>query len=203
MLHGVEAIGGLKVMGAELVPTILSFLPAHVRGSHTALRSTIFGSNIVDAGLEDTITMGRQVIYDLFVLVIFLECEENQDENRSEQFDAPNMFKIMLDVLKEYEKKTWLLSHDVEVWVGGASEISSDDGCVWLECDLLAHGNIALASEFSRFQPTTPWSTYIKGRLCLARSEYENAAFYFQKAAYPLGELTVLLGRGGFLGLFH
>ncbi len=175
------------------------------------------------------------------------------------------MFKIMLDVLKEYEKKTWLLSHvrcvpvefsehssvehslssstpavesrtrlvtllrdtkgkdikpqpavgspqsylltemlnDVEVWVGGASEISSDDGCVWLECDLLAHGNIALASEFSRFQPTTPWSTYIKGRLCLARSEYENAAFYFQKAAYPLGELTVLLGRGGFLGLFH
>lgn len=255
VLHGLEAIGGLEIMGAELVPSILALLPAQVRGSHTALRSTIFGSNIVDAGLEDTITMGRQVVYDLFVLVIFLECEENQDENRSEQFDATNIFKIMRDILKEYERKIWLLSHvryvlvefskhaslehnlisstlmensptqqvtllrdtkgkdikpqpavgspqsclltemlnDIEVWVGGASEISSDDGCVWLECDLIAHGNIALASEFSRFQPTTPWSTYVKGRLCLARSEYEQAALYFQKAAYPLGELLWFL----------
>jgi nuclear pore complex protein Nup160 len=253
VLHGVEAIGGLEIMGAELIPAILSLLPGHFRGSHTALRSTIFGSVIVDAGLDDTITMGRQVVYDLFVLVIFLECEENQDENRSEKFDAPDMFKIMLDILREYEKKMWLLSHvrnvpvefselsmdspvehkpksstsrvesptqrvtllrdtkgkdvkpqpavgspqsylltemlsDVEVWVGGASEISSDDGCVWIECDLIVHGNIALAGEFSRFQPNTPWSTYVKGRLCLARSEHEQAASYFGKAAYPLGE---------------
>ena len=256
--QGVEAVGGLETLGTELIPAILSLLPENVRGSHTALRPTIFGSNLVDAGLHDTITDGRQIVYNLFVLMIFLECEEIQDENRSEKFDAPSMFMIMLDILKEYEKKTWLLSHvrdvplefskhskhspverglkstksavqsstqqvtllrdtkgrdikpqpavaspqsylltemlnDVEVWVGGASEISSDDGCVWIQCYLIAHGNIALASGFSQFQPNTPWSTYIKGRLSLARNEHEQAALYFQKAAYPLGELRCCL----------
>lgn len=249
VLHGVEAVGGLQALGTELIPAILALLPETVRGSHTTLRSTIFGSNVVDAGLSDTIFMGRQVVYDLLLLSIFLECEVEQEEGRSDEFDVAELFGKMLHILKEYEKKMWLLSHirdcpvehsadsedsptehklapstqrgvrqvtllrdtkgkdikpqpavgspqsflltemlnDVEAWVGGASEISPDDGCVWVQCELLAHGNIDLATEFSRFQPNTPWSTYVKGRLCLARNEHEQAALHFQRAAYPLG----------------
>lgn len=253
VLHGVEAVGGLQIVQAELIPAIIALLPDTVRGSHPALRSTIFGSNIADAGLSATVALGRQIVYSLFVLVVFLECEFEEDESRSDGVNAPDLFVTMLHILKEYEKKMWLLSHirdcaidfsehseespaerkpnssigssqtpvrkvtllrdtkgkdikpqpavgwsqsylltemlnDIEAWVGGASEISPDDGCVWIQCDLLAHGNIDLATEFSRFQPSTPWSTYVKGRLCLARNEYEQAALYFQKAAYPLGE---------------
>jgi nuclear pore complex protein Nup160 len=253
VLHGVEVVGGLQTLRTELIPAILALLPESVRGSHPALRSTIFGSNVVDAGLSDTITLGRQVMYNLFFLMVFLGCEVDQEENTSDEFGPYEMFSTLLDVLKEYEKKMWLLSHvrechvefsedsedsptehkplssaqslqrpvrqvnllrdtkgkdikpqpavgspqsylltemlnDVEAWVGGASEISPNDGCVWIQCDLLAHGNIDLATDFSRFQPNTPWSTYVKGRLCLARNEYEQAALYFQKAAHPLGE---------------
>jgi nuclear pore complex protein Nup160 len=253
VVQGIEAVGGLQTLSAELIPAILALVPEIVRGTHTALRCTVFGSSVVDAGLRHTISLRRQIVYDLLVLVIFLDCEVNEAEIRSDAFDAPEMFSIMLDILKEYDKKTWLLSrardspinlsehlanspeaqklksptytgetsvrqvnllrdtkgkdikpqpavgspqsylltemlNDVEAWVGGASEISPDDGCVWIQCDLLAHGNIDLASEFARFQPHTPWSTYIKGRLCFARSEHEQAALYFQKAAYPLGE---------------
>ncbi len=253
VLHGIETIGGLQALATDVIPTILSLVPQTIRGSHTALRSTIFGSTVVDAGLYDTITLRRQVVYNLFVLVIFLEGEVTPDESGSDVFDAAGMFGMILDILKEYEKKMWLLSHvrdcpveipghsedsptndklrlstqslhssirqvtllrdtkgkeikpqppvgspqsylltemlnDVEAWVGGASEISPDDGCVWIQCDLLARGNIDLATEFSRFQPKTPWSTYVKGRLCLARNEHEQAASYFEKAAYPLGE---------------
>jgi nuclear pore complex protein Nup160 len=253
VVHGIQAVGGLETLGADLIPAVLALVPDSVRGTHTALRCTIFGSNVVDAGLRDTIGLRRQIVYDLFVLVIFLECEVNEAESRCDAFDAPEMFSMMLDILKEYDRKIWLLSrsrdcsldssehatdfpaehrlklptssgpssvrqvnllrdtkgkdikpqpavgspqsymltemlNDVEAWVGGASEISPDDGCVWIQCDLLAHGNIDLASEFARFQPHTPWSTYIKGRLCLARSEHEQAALYFQQAAYPLGK---------------
>jgi nuclear pore complex protein Nup160 len=257
VVHGVKIAGGMRILGSELIPGILGFLPDSVRGSHTALRSTIFGSIVVDAGLTDTITLGWQTVYDLLVLVAFLECEENQEESKCEEFDALEMFTVMLGIFKEYEKKMWLLSHvrdapvafsepsedspeehqatssnqelqkavrqvtllrdtkgkdiqpqpavgspqshlltemlnDVEVWVGGAGDISADDGCVWIQCNLLVHGNIDLATEFSRFQPTTPWSTYVKGRLCVALNEYEQAALYFQKAAYPLGKLSSL-----------
>jgi nuclear pore complex protein Nup160 len=253
VVQGVQALGGLDSIGPHLIPAILSLLPETVRGSRTALRSTIFGSKVVDAGLNDTIIFRHQVVYSLFVLVILLDCEVNQDESRCEAFDAPEMFSMMLGILGEYEKKLWLLSHvrdcavdfsahsedsptehelksstrplqrsswqvnllrdtkgkdikpqpavgspqsylltemlhDVEAWVGGASEISPDDGCVWIQCDLLSHGNIDLATDFSRFQPHTPWSTYVNGRLFLARCEYEQAALYFQKAAYPLGK---------------
>ena len=253
VLHDVQAVGGLQRLGAELIPAILALMPETVRGSHTALRSTVFGANVVDAGLRDTITLRRQVAYNLFIFVIVLECEIGEEERRTDALDAAGLFSMMLDILKEYEKKIWLLSHvrdcpvepsehsrdsptenklkpsaqstqssirrvnllrdtkgkdikpqpavrspqsylltemldDVEAWVGGASEISSDDGCVWIQCDMLAHGNIDLATEFARFQPKTPWSTYVKGRLCLARDEHEQAALYFRKAAYPLGK---------------
>lgn len=258
VLRGVEVVGGLRALGTELIPAILALLPKTVRGSHAALRSTIFGSDIVDSGLSDAITLGRQVAYNLFVLVIFLDCEVDQEEIRADDFDAPELFSLILGILKEYEKKMWLLSHvrecpiecqehsegsvtehnaksstlslqgplrrvtllrdtkgkdikpqpavgspqsylltemlnDVEAWVSGASEISPDDGCVWIQCDLLAHGNLELATEFSRFQPNTPWSTYIKGRLCLAINELDQAASYFRKAAYPLGESILLV----------
>jgi nuclear pore complex protein Nup160 len=253
VVHGIEAVRGLQTLGAELIPAVLALVPESVRGTHTALRCTVFGSTVVDAGLRDTISLRRQTVYNLLVLVIFLDCEVNEAEIRSDAFDAPEIFSIMLDILKEYDKKMWLLSrardspinsleyptasltahrlksptysgqssvrqvnllretmgkdikpqpavgspqscmltemlNDVEAWVGGASEISPDDGCVWIQCDLLSHGNIDLASEFACFQPHTPWSTYIKGRLCLARNEYEQAALYFQQAAIPLGE---------------
>lgn len=260
VLQGIESVGGLQILGSEIIPTVLALLPETVRGTHTSLRSTVFGSNIVDAGLDDTIRLGRQVVYDLFFLVIFLECEVDQEECKADEFDAPERFTMMLDVLKEYEKKMWLLSHvrdvqlefeedtedttldhaakntsnrrrrptrqvtllrdtkgkdikpqpaigapqsyvltevlnDVEAWIGGASEISPDDGSVWIECDLLTHGNIDLAIDFSRFLPNTAWATYVKGRLYLAYNEYEQAALHFHKAAYPLGkplELTEL-----------
>ena len=252
VLHGVQAVGGLQTLGAGLIPAILALVPETVRGSHTALRSTVFGSNVVDAGLRDTISLRRQVVFNLLILVVFLDGEETE-EGRPDAFEAPGLFSMMLAILKEYEKKLWLLSHardcsfefsedssgspherklksstelmqgsvrqvnllrdtkgkdikpqpavaspqsflltemlnDVEAWIGGASEISPDDGCVWVQCDLLAHGNIELATEFFRFLPNTPWSTYVKGRLCLARNEHEQAALYFQKAAFPLGK---------------
>ncbi|PGH14177.1 hypothetical protein AJ80_06046 [Polytolypa hystricis UAMH7299] len=85
---------------------------------------------------------------------------------------------------------------DVISWITRQGEVSFPNVLVFIQCDLLACGNIDLASDFLRFQPNTAWSTYVKGRLYVARSEFDTAAVYFQKAAY-------ILSHGKAVGNLH
>lgn len=86
---------------------------------------------------------------------------------------------------------------DVLSWITRQGEVTFPNVLVYIQCDLLACNNVDLASDFLRFQPNTAWSTYVKGRLCVARSEFDVAAIYFQKAAYLLCKFSVYY----FLGL--
>ncbi|KAM5444122.1 hypothetical protein MferCBS31731_000639 [Microsporum ferrugineum] len=85
---------------------------------------------------------------------------------------------------------------DVISWVTRQGEVSFSNVLVFIQCDLLASDNLELASDFMRFQPNTAWATYVKGRLYLARSDFDTAAIYFQKAAY-------LLSYGKAVGNLH
>lgn len=77
---------------------------------------------------------------------------------------------------------------DILQWVVGGNEpsITLDRVLVHIQCNLLVNGNIDLASDFFRYQPSTAWATYVKGRLYLARGEFTEAAIYFKKAAFKL-----------------
>jgi len=72
-------------------------------------------------------------------------------------------------------------------WITRARGVPFDNALVYIQCNLLVNENIDLAFEFLRYQPTTAWSTYIKGRLYLCRAEYSVAATHFKKAAFVLG----------------
>lgn len=75
---------------------------------------------------------------------------------------------------------------DVMSWVVHPGSVAFDDALIHIQCNLIANGNIELASDFLKFQPSNAWSNYIKGRLFVAKSEYDTAALHFQKAAYLL-----------------
>ena len=77
---------------------------------------------------------------------------------------------------------------DILKWVLGGNDqlVTLEDVLVHIQCDLLAQGNIDLATDFFRYQPSTAWSTYIKGRLNLKLGEYAQASIYFQKASFNL-----------------
>lgn len=75
---------------------------------------------------------------------------------------------------------------DVLSWVIRQGEVAYPNALVYIQCDLIAKNNIDLAWDFLRFQATTSWATYVKGRLYVAMSEYDTAALYFRKAAYLL-----------------
>ena len=89
------------------------------------------------------------------------------------------------------QPQTAALTHsiqDILKWVVGGNDVSItlDRVLVHIQCNLLANSNLGLASDFLRYQPSTAWSTYVKGRLYLARAEYTTAAIYFKKAAFNL-----------------
>lgn len=75
--------------------------------------------------------------------------------------------------------------------VSGVCESSPDDS-VYLQCNLLRHGDLLLATDFLKFQPSTAWSTYIKGRLYLALGNNSEASTYFKQAAGDLSGKTAL-----------
>ncbi|MCJ1356609.1 MAG: hypothetical protein MMC33_006604 [Icmadophila ericetorum] len=78
---------------------------------------------------------------------------------------------------------------DLLAWVAGGNSavaIPIDDIIVHIQCNLLKNSNLNLASSFLQYQPTTDWSTYIRGRLHLLRHEYSEAALAFKSAAFNL-----------------
>lgn len=79
---------------------------------------------------------------------------------------------------------------DLLLWATGGHDptVTIDDVPVYVQCNLLANNNLDLASDFLRFQPSTAWATYIKGRLSLLKGEFTEAAIYFKRAAFKLCE---------------
>ncbi|KAI9872539.1 MAG: hypothetical protein M1830_001507 [Pleopsidium flavum] len=73
-------------------------------------------------------------------------------------------------------------------WITRARGVPFDNALVYIQCNLLINENIDLAFDFLRYQPTTAWSTYIKGRLYLCRAEFSVAATLFKKAAFVLAQ---------------
>lgn len=77
---------------------------------------------------------------------------------------------------------------DVLSWVVHSGDVTFEYALVHIQCDLIANGNLELASDFLKFQPSNAWSSYIKGRLFVAKAEFNTAAIHFQRAAYQLGK---------------
>jgi nuclear pore complex protein Nup160 len=75
---------------------------------------------------------------------------------------------------------------EIDDWASGKDTLDPEEGPVFLQCDLLKQGELDLATDFLRYQPSTSWSSYVKGRLMISKGEYDVAAYYFRKASYGL-----------------
>ena len=93
------------------------------------------------------------------------------------------------DTLSQNEALTSGIKDLLQYIVGGNEEIPLDGVLVYIQTNLLANNDIDLATEFLGFQPSTAWSTYIKGRLFLVKGEIAEAALCFKKAAFKLCKL--------------
>lgn len=92
---------------------------------------------------------------------------------------------------REMQSQSEALTHGIQdllQWTMGGDDptIDMDQVPVYVQTNLLANRNTDLASDFLKYQPSTVWSTYIKGRLHLFKGETTEAAIYFKKAAFKL-----------------
>ena len=239
----------IYALPTELFYSVMDTVPLGFPGKDSDLLSTAFGLRVTVNGSQETILHIRQILYDLLLLVVFIDGEISQEE--SSTFNSVDLFSMLIVMMKEYEMMTWLASNtrvsrnrlggethdssvpgfslkspepkkgnvitstiledlfaihikphpasgipqtytltlgirDVLSWVTRQGEVAFPNVLVFIQCDLIANGNIDLASDFLRFQPSTAWGTYAKGRLYVARSEFDTAAIYFQKAAHLL-----------------
>ncbi|KAJ5946542.1 hypothetical protein N7454_003381 [Penicillium verhagenii] len=237
---------------------IIETVPLGFNGKDSELLSTSFGARLLVSGSLETIVLNRQMLFDLLILVSFVDGEIEQGGRST--FDGAGLFSALIDILREYEMMYWLSSNvrkrvdqptdtradtstpvfslkdnkskpknqrtvtiledlfvtdikprqavgqpqsytltsgirDVLAWVTRPGEVTYANALAYIQCDLIAKNNIDLAWDFLRFQASTSWATYVKGRLYVAMSEFDTAAIYFRKAAYllscgkPLGNL--------------
>ncbi len=119
------------------------------------------------------------------------EFPASSDEDRMSTV-LENLFAVDLKPQSyDLQPPSAALTHTIQdllQWVNGGNDISIslNSVLVHVQCNLLVNRNIDLASYFLRYQPSTAWSTYVKGRLYLIRNEFTEAAIYFKKAAYNL-----------------
>ena len=90
----------------------------------------------------------------------------------------------------ESQTSSEALTHSLEDllrWImGGKDDVTIAEVVVHVQCHLLKSRNITLATDFQRFQPSTPWAMYLKGRLALLKREPDEAASLFQPAGTKL-----------------
>lgn len=225
----------------DVFDAIIETLPLGFNGKDSELLSTYFGARVSVNGALETILLTRKILYDLLILVTFVDGEIEQSENSN--FDAADLFSTLVDLLREYEMMYWLSSNvrrnpgqsiksetpsssnwslvrkttiledlfvtdikprqpiglpqsytitlgirDVLSWVTRQGEVAYPNALAYIQCDLIAKNDIDLAWDFLRFQASTSWATYVKGRLHVAMSEFDTAAIYFRKASYLLCE---------------
>ena len=103
-------LGGLGGLNTELFYAIFEILPQHVEKSQSALRTTLFASDLISAGLRDTFGARCQMMLDLLALVVFVEGEMSQEEDEPIDFSGGELFARLLTLIKEYDRDLWLVS---------------------------------------------------------------------------------------------
>ena len=243
-----DPTGGFDGLETETFLLILDELSHSLPPESSGLSHTTFGQRMLVDGARDMIALRERLLFDLLILIVFVDMDIHRDEIPMKNFDGPRIYVELLDLLRQYQIMQWLStntrpekndanptpgtikaadmetssneqneistvldnlfafalppqSHDMQSqsealthtiqdllqWVlGGNEQISLVEVRVYIQCNLLANNNLDLATDFLRYQPSTDWSTYIKGRLYLLKGDFTSAAIYFKKAAFKL-----------------
>ena len=249
LMGALKRLGGSDGLETDAILAILDEL-AHGLPEHASdLVHTRFGLKVLINGAQETIHLRTGLLFDLLVLVVFVDMEADREDTPLENFDAPRIYVELLELLKQYQIMQWLAKttrvdksgllakpapsdtvkidsssdrkprtltlleslfaldlpaqslgmqsqsealtqsiRDLLTWATGGHDptVTLDDVPVYVQCNLLANKNLDLASDFLRFQPSTAWATYIKGRLALLKGEFTEASIYFKKASFKL-----------------
>ena len=108
LLGVLDRIGGVDDLESDTFLAILDDL-AHGLPEHASdLVHTRFGLKLLINGAQGMIDLRVNLLFDLLVLVVFIDMETDREDTPMEDFDAPRIYVEILDLLKQYRIMQWL-----------------------------------------------------------------------------------------------
>lgn len=108
LITSLEDMGGFQALDRYLFDAVIETLPLVFPKDQSDLISTQFGLKVLVKGAQETIEMGAQTLFDLLVLVVFVEIEAFREGELMDGFDGPKTYSDLISLLKEYEMMRWL-----------------------------------------------------------------------------------------------
>ncbi|KAJ5091866.1 Nucleoporin Nup120/160 [Penicillium alfredii] len=96
-------------LSGDVFYAVIDTAPLGFHGKDSELHSTYFGARVAVSGAQETILLTRQILFDLLILVTFVDGEIEQ--RGTSTFDAADLFSTLVDLLREYEMMAWLSSN--------------------------------------------------------------------------------------------
>lgn len=190
--HQVKTNFGIQITMSALLEDIIAI--QHVLLSLLAIAIYVDESERFDTtqAFDELVQRLRTQKRNLWLATHFRPITGNTESN-----DGPSSISILQDLYAstvrpqatDHHPLPYLLTLHVQDnlhFISGESYLAPEEAAVYLQCNLLKHNDLQLASDFLKFQPTTPWSTYIKGRLDLALGNTQQASLYFRDASHSL-----------------
>lgn len=104
-------ISGFSGLGNGHFAAILRALPASMASAPSGLTWTRFGAKVFERATRECISMQKQLVFDLLLIVVFLTVEVEEGGNPLASIDSSQIYSLLLERAKEYEVMHWLTTH--------------------------------------------------------------------------------------------
>lgn len=111
LINGLERIGGFDGLETHTFLAILKYFSHDLRNTSSGLIHTMFGLKVIINGAREMIELRERLLFDLLVLIVFIDVEIDREETPMENLDASQIYVEMLDLLKQYQTMQWLVKN--------------------------------------------------------------------------------------------
>jgi nuclear pore complex protein Nup160 len=108
LITALDVIGGLKALDTNLFLAVIDSIPYQVKKPREGRPLTTFGGKALVVGAQELINLHSTVLFDLLVLIVFLEVEADREEEPMEWFDAGSLYFKIFGMLRDHGMLKWL-----------------------------------------------------------------------------------------------
>ncbi|KAI4142198.1 MAG: hypothetical protein L6R39_005041, partial [Caloplaca ligustica] len=119
-------IGDIEGLTTDHLLAAIEEPPRIVETQMSNLIFTTFGRKLLVRGAQEMINLHARILFDLLVLIVFVEVEVDKDILPKSRLDTPRVFMGLIEQLKRYEVMKWLAK---SVWsqpAGSLKQLSEE-----------------------------------------------------------------------------
>ena len=108
LAKALDVIGGFKSLDTALFENVVHLTSSRRSYPPGDLALTLFGERMVVRGAQEMIHLNGAILSDLLYLLVFIEIEENDEEEKPLDIETPSIFLNLIRLLRENAVLGWL-----------------------------------------------------------------------------------------------